>query len=120
MIALRGGVRELMESAAELGDEALPLQPGDGGRSDAGPADFGQAGNAALTQKRASCCSWFGAPLIQFLGSFELSSEEMYHLLMLQADGSWQTVLGVLRGGTTKVCRSLIRPNIGIVGKIAG
>jgi len=52
MIALRGGVRELIESAAELGDEALPLQPGDGGRSDAGPADFGQAGNAALTQKR--------------------------------------------------------------------
>jgi hypothetical protein len=48
MIAVGGGVRELIESTTELGDEALPFQPGDGGRSDASPADFGQAGDAAL------------------------------------------------------------------------
>ena len=51
MIAVRGGVRELIEPAAELGDEALPFQPGDGGGGDAGPADFGQAGDTALAQE---------------------------------------------------------------------
>ena len=45
---LRGSVRELIKSAAELGDEALPFQSGDGGRSNAGAANFGQAGDAML------------------------------------------------------------------------
>ena len=84
MITLRGGVRELIEPAAELGDKTLPFQPGDGGGGDAGPADFGQAGNALLAQKRRELFP-LGARArpIQFLGSLELSSEEMYHLLTL-------------------------------------
>src|SRR3546814_16078228 len=51
VIAVGGGVSKLIESAAKPGDEALPLQPGDSGRSDAGPADFGQAGYSALAQE---------------------------------------------------------------------
>ncbi len=53
VIALGGGVRELIEPAAELGDDALPFESGDGRGGDAGPADFGQAGDAALAQKRS-------------------------------------------------------------------
>ena len=52
MIALRGGIGELIKSAAKPGDEALPFQPGDGGRSHAGPADFREARHTALAQKR--------------------------------------------------------------------
>lgn len=50
-IAVRGGVGELIESAAEPGHEALPFQPGNSGCGDAGPADFYQAGDAALAQE---------------------------------------------------------------------
>ncbi len=52
VIAVGGGVRELIVTAAEPGDDALPFQPGNGGGGDTGPADFGQAGDAMLAQKR--------------------------------------------------------------------
>lgn len=34
VMTLRGGVRELIKSATEPGNDTLPFQPGDGGRSD--------------------------------------------------------------------------------------
>ena len=98
MIAIGGGVRELIESAAELGDEALPFQSGDGGGGDAGPADFGEAGNTALAQNAASCSRWVRARPIQFLGSLELSSEEINHLAVLLPNRLLTVDLGVARG----------------------
>jgi hypothetical protein len=75
-IAVGGGVRELIESTPELSDEALTLHPGDGGRSDARPADFGWAGDDALAENAASCSRWVRGSVDA--GSLELSSEEMY------------------------------------------
>ncbi len=53
MIALGGGVCELIEPAAELGDEALPFKSGDGGGGYADLPDFRQAGDTVLAQKRS-------------------------------------------------------------------
>jgi hypothetical protein len=63
MVAVRSGVGELIEPAAEPSDKALPFQPGNGGRRDAGPTDFGQAGDAVLAQEG---CELF--PLRAWLG----------------------------------------------------
>ena len=71
-ITVGGGVCELIEPAAEPGDGALPLESGDSSCCDAGPADFGEAGNTVLAQKRSELLP-LGARLCRYISSDRLS-----------------------------------------------
>lgn len=74
VIALDNGVRELVEPAAEPGDEAGPLQPGDRGGRDARLPDLGQPGHAMFSQE---CDQPFA--LRAGLGRFFSSDRDLIH-----------------------------------------
>jgi hypothetical protein len=74
MITVRGGVCELIEPAAEPGHGALPLESGDRSCCDAGPADFGEAGNTVLAQKRSELF-----PLGARLGRYSSWGRSSFH-----------------------------------------